>query len=123
MSRHNRERRRAYRPDRNTQDRNRPSGVHPSPLSSSNAFKIALAMEHAPEVLAAGCMACRGPAQHVAFFVPTDEASRQMGAPAGKRRLSMYPVCGACASSPEAIARIEARIIAGPKDGEKVGVL
>jgi hypothetical protein len=124
MSKHNRERRRAYRPDRNTQDRDRPSGVHPSPLSSGNAFKIALAMEHAPEVLAAGCIACGRPASHVGVFVPTKpEANRRMGAPAGKVRLSMHGVCDACAADPDGPRRIEEAILAGPQPGERVTVI
>jgi len=58
---------------------------------------------------AMGCAGCGGAFDAVGSFVPHDQ--RSVKAPADKLRMLFYPVCSACMSDAEAIAKIESVLV------------
>ena len=42
------------------------------------------------------CILCHGPAMFTSLYVPSPEASQQLGAPPGKWRMLLYGLCEEC---------------------------
>ena len=57
------------------------------------------------------CLLCGRPPYMAAVWFPSPACSRRLGVAAGKIRLLAYTLCRKCHRRPDAIARVEAKIL------------
>jgi hypothetical protein len=76
-------------------------------VSDERKIRVGLAF-----AAARGCVICRGPAQLVGMFQPTD--SEAWGARPGKQRIVFYGLCDACRKS-TSVEAIEAQLARGKR--------